>query len=267
MKVVSIASGSKGNSTLIISDNVRILVDAGLTCKELETRLTSINVDPSTITAILITHEHSDHIKGVAVFARKFGTKIYVPVGGFDYLERKVSKLPIEQVVCFASNEFFIGDLSISVFELPHDSNFCCGYSFTKNGKKISIATDLGHTNFKILQNLQGSDILYLEANHDEAQLLANPHYTDSLKNRILSPKGHLSNLACAKAIAFLADSGIKQVVLSHLSEENNAPILAYNTIKDYLLTQHIVEGKNLFIDVASQENVGTVFEINEDIM
>ncbi len=266
MKVVNIASGSKGNSTLIISDNVKILVDAGLTCKDLELRLHSLSIDPSSINAILITHEHIDHIKGVAVFARKYGTKIYVPVGGFDYLEQKSPKLPTEQVICFVSNEFFIGDLSVSVFELPHDSNFCCGYSFTKNGKKISIATDLGHTNFKILQNLQGSDILYLEANHDENRLLANPHYSNSLKNRILSPKGHLSNLACAKAIAYLADSGIKQVVLAHLSEENNTPMLAYTTIRDYLLTQHIVEGKHLFIDVASQDNVGSIFEIDDSI-
>lgn len=265
MKVVNLASGSKGNSTLIMSDNIRILVDQGLTNKDIEVRLRSINIEPDTIDAILVTHEHSDHIKGVGAFARAHKTKVYIPVAGYDYAIGKLSNLPITQIVSYASNVFFVGDIEVTAFELPHDSHFCVGYSFTKNSKKISIATDLGHTNFRILHNLQNSDILYIEANHDEQRLLANPNYSDSLKSRILSPRGHLSNISCAKAIAYLIDSGIKQVILSHLSEENNDPMLAYTTVKDYLLSQGIVEGRNIFIDVAMQHTVGTIFEVKSD--
>ncbi len=262
MKSVSIASGSKGNCTLIVSDPVKILIDAGLTLKELEKKLAEIEISPKDIDAILVTHEHTDHCKGVGTFARKYKTKVYVPAAGYDVLSAKIGYIPKSQLIAFASNTFFIKDTEINVFDLPHDSKFCCGYSVTKNNKKISIATDLGHTTLRILQSLQNSDIVYLEANHDIETLLKNPKYSASLKNRILSPKGHLSNVASAEAIIKLVQMGVKQIVLSHLSEENNSPALAYNTIKEYLKNQGIIEGRNVFIDVSTQSNIGTVFEV-----
>ncbi len=262
MKSVSIASGSKGNCTLIATSSVKLLIDAGLTLKELEKKLEEIQVSPKEIDAILVTHEHTDHCKGVGPFARKYKTKVYVPVLGYEVLSSKIGLVPREQLIAFASNTFFIKDVEVNVFDLPHDSKFCCGYSVSKDNKKISIATDLGHTNLRILQNLQNSDIVYLEANHDIETLLKNPKYSASLKNRILSPKGHLSNVATAEAIIKLVQMGVKQVVLCHLSEENNSPALAYNTIREYIKQQGIIEGRNVFIDVSTQSNIGTVFEV-----
>ena len=125
----------------------------------------------------------------------------------------------------------------------------------------------MGHTNYKIIQNLQNSDIVFLESNHDENLLINNPNYSASLKSRILSPRGHLSNINCAKTIEQLVYSGVKQVILAHLSEENNTPILAYNTIVDYLKSVGIIEGKHVFIDIAPQHDVGNLFEIRNTII
>lgn len=264
MKVVSLGSGSKGNSILISTEETNLLLDAGLNKADLEERLNVVGVKPEDINAILISHEHIDHCKSIGSFARKYGTKVYIPLDGYDFVINKLGKLAQKQIICFVNNDFFINDIAVTAFPLPHDSKFCFGYSFVKNNKKISIATDLGHTNVRILKNLQNSDILYLEANHDESMLLANPRYSDSLKNRILSPKGHLSNVACAKAIRELVGSGVKQVVLAHLSEENNEPLLAYKTVKNELAKDGIIEGKHIFIDVALQHEVGTIFEIKD---
>lgn len=267
MRAISLASGSKGNSTYISSDDVNILVDIGLSCLNIEKRLKKIGVNPSNIDAILITHEHTDHCKGIGVFAKKYGTKVYFPQCGYDFLIGQLMGVNPKQIIPFTSSQFTIKNTTINAFELPHDSHFCYGYSIEKNGQKISIATDLGHTNYKIIQNLQNSDIVFLESNHDENLLINNPNYSASLKSRILSPRGHLSNINCAKTIEQLVYSGVKQVILAHLSEENNTPILAYNTIVDYLKSVGIIEGKHVFIDIAPQHDVGNLFEIRNTII
>lgn len=262
MKSVSIASGSKGNCLYVKSENTALLVDIGLTCSALEEKLKLISVDPKSIDAVLVTHEHIDHCKGIGVFARKYGTKIYMHTNGYPYIMSKLGNIPQNQIVCFTGSDFFIGDITVSSFEVPHDSKFCVGYSFLSQGKKISIVTDIGKMSKIILGKLEGSDILYIEANHDERMLLNNEKYSAALKNRILSPRGHMSNTECGLALSYLVHTGVKQAVLSHLSEENNTPLLAYTTVKRVLKENGIIEGQHICVDVSLQNEIGTTFEV-----
>lgn len=261
MKAVNIASGSKGNCTLIQTSLTTILIDDGLSVKSLEEKLKQLDINPNSIDAILLTHEHSDHIYGVKSFLKKYKqAKIYIPSFAQNYYISSIMTLPVNQVEWYTSSDFYIKDVTISSFILPHDSNFCVGYSLYFGNKKISIATDLGFVSPETLNNLAGSDILFLESNHDEELLKRNVKYTAQLKKRILSNHGHLSNVACANALASLVKTGVKQVILCHLSEENNTPELAYNTIKTLLKRQGIIEGDNVCVDVAFQNQVGTIF-------
>ncbi len=262
MKTVSIASGSKGNCLFVGTDKTKILVDDGLSFSVLKNRLLEAGEDAYKIDAVLLTHEHSDHIGGLKTFLNKNkNAKVYIPVfvQGFNLLP--VLQLPQNQIVWFKNSTFFIKDATISCFILPHDSHFCVGYSIISDNKKVSIATDLGCVSRQILDNLKQSDVLFFESNHDVDLLKKNPKYSARLKKRILSGQGHLSNVDSALAICELAKSGVKQVVLSHLSEENNTPSLAYKTAKEILLKNGIEEGRNIFIDVAYQGKIGTIFE------
>ncbi len=262
MRVINLSSGSDGNLTYIETESSKILIDAGLSCKEIELRLTLLNVCGNQIDAILITHEHCDHIKGLDIFASKFGTKIYAHIDEWPVLSSKLNKVNEQQKEHFSSVPFQINDLSITAFKIPHDSVCCVGYSIENNGKKVSILTDLGVAKEQILQFTFGSQLVYLEANHDEDLLKNNIHYSASLKRRILSTSGHLSNKASAEAICLLAQNGTKQIVLSHLSKENNEPILAYTTVKNYLADKGIIEGENIKIDVASTKP-GKIYKIS----
>lgn len=262
MKVITLASGSKGNCTLIATDTTKILVDQGLTLVDVEARLKSINVNPNEIYAILITHEHCDHTKGVGTFARKYGCYVVANIEEWSVLDGKIGMINENQKIKWTSPNFYLKDLTISGFKLSHDAHTCFGYSFYNQGYKISIATDFGIVTNQILENLKDSNILILEANHDENLLLHNPKYSSLLKQRILSSKGHISNKTCAQIIGEIFSSNLKQVILAHLSEENNTPQLAYETVKSELLKYGIVEGKHLFVDVAMQHTIGHLFDI-----
>lgn len=262
MKVITLASGSKGNCTYIESEKVKLLVDCGISMSEVETKLKIIGVDPAQIYAILITHEHSDHIKSVGAFARKYGCFVFALSTEWEVLDKKLGKLDDVQKVKFALNNFFVQDITISPFQLSHDAHSCVGYSFYNQGNKISIATDFGVPSNNILQNLKDSNILIIEANHDENLLLNNPKYSTVLKQRILSSKGHISNKTCASIIQKIFTPNLTQIILAHLSEENNTPNLAYETVKSELEKYGLIEGKHLYIDVASQHNMGHLFEL-----
>ena len=265
MKVITLASGSKGNCTLIETEKVKILVDAGISLAEIEEKLTILGVNPSQIYAILITHEHSDHIKSAGVFARKYGCFIVASINEWDALNKKIGKLEDVQKVMFSDGDFFIQDLTVKPFALSHDCSSCYGYSFYNQEHKVSIATDFGKPTKSLLDNLRDSNILILEANHDENMLLNNPKYSSMLKHRILSSKGHISNLTCAGILRDIYSPNTTQVILAHLSEENNSPMLAYNTIKTELSRYGIIEGKHIFIDVADQHKMGHLFELKNE--
>lgn len=264
MRVITLASGSKGNCTLVETDKLKVLIDAGLGIRELEKRLIGAGVHPRDINAIFITHEHSDHIKGITAFSKKYNTKVIANIKEWNILESKLEGLSDKNKIYFENNNFKIADLEVDAFSLSHDSASCYGYSFLSGGLKTSIATDLGFCPQSIVEKLKGSKLLILEANHDINLLNNNPNYPIYLKKRILSNKGHLNNIATSEVIKNLVGGQLEQVVLAHLSEENNTPSLAYNTVKGELLKDGIIEGKHLFIDVASQHQIGNNFKLKK---
>lgn len=260
IKVVNLASGSDGNLTYIESDQTKILVDAGLSCSEIVKRLALLNVSPEQIDGIVVTHEHMDHIKGVDVFCSKYNKPVYAHRDVFINLDEKLTKVERENRKLF-ENEFMIKDLKVIPFPIPHDVP-CFGFSFENNDKKISILTDLGHTNDRILNCIQRSQIVYLESNYDKKMLSKNEKYPLILKRRIAGPNGHLSNDDAAELIKFLVLTGTRQIVLSHLSKDNNTPALAFETAAQHLLEYGIIEGVHVKIDVASTKP-GVMFKLS----
>lgn len=264
MKAVSLASGSKGNCYLITTDKTKILIDDGICEKELCEKLNMLKTNPNDIDAIFITHEHDDHIKGLQTFLKKYNPKIFIHNDCVDAVNTKLKNI-LQNVQTFSDNEnLSFKDLLIENFKQSHDSKHCNGFSILSNDAKVSISTDLGICDNNIVNHLDFSNLVYLEANHDENLLLDNQNYPVFLKKRILGNKGHLSNKASADIIENLSYNKVNQVVLSHLSEENNSPSLAYNYIKNELNNKDIIEGKDIFIDVASQHKIGTIFNITK---
>lgn len=262
LKIQSLASGSKGN-VIYISDGVtNILVDQGLGLRELGKRMEAIGLDPRTVNAVLVTHEHSDHIKGVAPFLKNYpNVVLYLPdIAVIPFLS-KIGRVPDD---CFQSfnEKFNINDIEIDFFELQHDSEFCFGYVFKNGDCKISLATDLGIINEAIIKKMAGSQIVLIESNHDTTKLSHNAKYPSWLKRRVAGPHGHLSNVACSAAVYQLATTGVQQVILAHLSEENNTPTLALSVVRDFLASKGIIEGQDINIDVATQFNPSNLFQV-----
>lgn len=259
MRVINLSSGSDGNLTYIENDGTRVLLDAGLSCKEICNRLNLIGVKPDDIDAVFLTHEHVDHVKGVDNFSCKFDVPVYAHEKVWFSFDFKAQKISCKNRIT-VNSDFTFKNLHINPIEVPHDVP-CFGYSFENNSKKISILTDLGHTNDRILSSIANSQLVYLEANYDKNMLLRNTKYPLSLKKRIDGPNGHLSNTASEEAIDFLVRTGTRQIILSHMSKENNSPDLAYNFMKDTLAQQGIIEGQDVKIDVATTKP-GVFFRI-----
>ena len=260
MKVCTLASSSKGNCVLIYNETTKILIDIGITIGELEAKLNMLGIEPYEITAILNTHEHIDHTKNIGAFMRKYGTPLYCHIDGYERLLAKLGKVNTNLITRFVDMPFDIGDMQIRAFKLPHDAVSCVGYTLADGDKRVSIATDLGHYDDEIISNLMGSRLVILESNHDEKMLINNPKYPYSLKQRILGKSGHLSNKLSAQAILKLVGTGTKQILLAHLSEDNNTPEVAYNTVCSYLYNYGIIEGQHIRIDVAPAYDMSHVY-------
>lgn len=243
------SSGSDGNATYIETESARILVDAGISSTEIAKRLALIGVTPADLDAIVITHEHSDHIKGLDVLSSRYDLPIFADGEVWVGLKDKLKRIKEKNIKTF-TGDFEIKDLLISPVEIPHDVK-CFGFSFLNGQSKASILTDLGHTNEKILNAVKGSSLVYLESNHDIAMLKGCSKYPLSLKMRILGPHGHLSNDAAADFAKQLVENGTRQIVLSHLSKNTNTPELAYTYTCQKLAESGIIEGTHVRIDVA----------------
>lgn len=265
MKAISLASGSKGNSYLITTKGSKILIDNGLSEKAFLEKLDVLKVNPESLDAIFITHEHADHIKGLKTFLKKYNAKIYVHNDSAKNVDKDLGGALRNEIIFYDNEIITLNDLVVENFSQSHDSKHCSGFTIKDSEASVSISTDLGVMNDNILKHLKESDLVYLEANHDINLLLDNPNYPAFLKQRILGNKGHLSNKASSEIIEKLCISGVKQVVLSHLSEDNNSPSLAYNFIKQKLKESNIVEGEDIFIDVATQYKLGTAFNITKN--
>ena len=235
--------------TYIETENSRIFVDDGLSCKETENRLSLFNVSGNDIDAIILTHEHIDHTKGVNNFSKKFDVPVYAHNDVWPGIYDKFDKVAERNKKIF-SDSFVLKDLVINPVEIPHDVK-CFGFAIENGGKKVCILTDLGHTNDKIFEVMKGANLAYIEANHDLQMLKNSTKYPLTLKMRIAGPNGHLSNDASADFIEKMINSGTKQIVLSHLSKETNSPEIAFNYICEKLKKKGLVEGETFKVDVA----------------
>ena len=254
----SLYSGSSGNSLLVETENTKLLIDAGVSSKKIETALTNLNIAPSSINGILITHEHSDHVQGLGTFAKKFDLPVFVNQKTLDAMPKQKEKIPEKNIKKFKIEEKFeIGDMQIKPFSIPHDAANPCGFNVFKDNKKISIATDIGHMTNGILKNLEDSIFVLLESNYDP-EVLKFSRYPYPLKSRIAGPTGHLSNESAGKTISHLLNSGLQQAMLGHLSKESNFPELAYKTVIDEIISSNYNEN-SLKLSVASRDVPGNI--------
>lgn len=252
LKFRSLYSGSTGNSLYVESDNTKILIDSGVSMKKLTSALTSNDVDVSDIDAILVTHEHSDHVQSLGMISSKYNIPVYANRKTWDAMPKQKDKISELNQKFFVSYEKFeIGDLVIDPFSIPHDAADPCGFNITNNDDKISIATDIGHMTNDIVNKLDGSSFVLLESNYDP-EILKSGKYPYYLKTRILGPNGHLPNEMAGKTIAYLLKGSLKQVMLGHLSKENNFPELAYQTVVEKLM-QSYFDADSIRISVASR--------------
>lgn len=256
----SLYSGSTGNSSIVQSNKTKILVDVGESAKKIAEALASINVDPFSINAILITHEHSDHVKGLAVFSKKYNVPVYANVETWNAMQKYKEKLNEENIKTFTYNKFKIGDIEVNPFPIPHDAANPCGFNLFHDNKKMSIATDIGHMSKEIITNLSDSSFLLLEANY-EPEILKCSSYPYMLKERIKGPNGHLSNSDAGKTISYLVDHGLNQVMLGHLSKENNFPELAYKTVVEELI-EHNYNENSLSLSIANRYETSPIIDV-----
>lgn len=260
-KFCSLYSGSTGNSSLIQTENTKILIDVGESAKKISEALNSINIDPTQIDGILITHEHSDHIKGLGTFSKKYNIPVYANVETWEAMPSQKAKVNFDNIKYFNFEKFNISDLSILPFSIPHDAANPCGFNVYYKDKKISIATDVGHMSTEVVNNLTNSSFILLEANYDP-NILKCSSYPYSLKQRIAGPNGHLPNDVAGKTISYLIEHGLNSVMLGHLSKENNFPELAYKTVVEQLMENNI--SKDLFhLSVASRNNVSPIIDVS----
>ena len=257
LKFCSLYSGSSGNSSFIQSENINILVDAGVSGKKIIDALASINIAIENISAILVTHEHSDHTQSIATLSKKYNIPVYANKKTWDAMQDKKEKIPKDNVFYFNNNKpFTLNDVTILPFDIPHDAANPCGFTISDNDSKISIATDIGHMTTSIIDNIKNSNFLLLEANY-EPDVLKCSSYPFHLKERIASPIGHLSNIEAGKTINYLADFGVKNIMLGHLSNENNFPELAYKSVLEQ------IENKDLNLSVANRFEPSKFFEVS----
>ena len=230
MEIAFLGSSSSGNSTLMCSGDSRILIDAGLSAREMERRLEFLGQSPKGINAILLSHEHTDHCRGAGILSRKYGIPVMAnpptfamsPIGNVNFVE------------FMTQEEFSVGDFRIRSYPVPHNAAEPVCFTIATDHHSIGFATDLGRVTQLIHNVLSDKDMLIIEANHDE-HMLRNGPYPEFLKKSIASPNGHLSNRATATAVSSLATEKTKQIVLVHLSDENNTPEKAEHEVRSSL--------------------------------
>ena len=259
----SLYSGSSGNSLFVETENTKVLVDVGLSCKKIEEALSTIEKDPNSIDAILVTHEHADHVKGLGTLSKKFDIPVFSTQKTFDAMPVQTEKISEKNIKYFnPSEKFCINDLEILPFSIPHDAANPCGFNIIKdNSHQLSIATDIGHMTKSIVDNLEGSEFILLESNYD-TEVLRCCAYPYSLKSRIASDTGHLSNIMAGKTISYLLkNSNLNTAILGHLSKESNFPELAYQTVVDELLANNC-NTDSINLSVASRELPGKLIKL-----
>jgi len=235
MEVAFLGSSSGGNSTLMCSGDSRILIDAGLSAREIERRLESLGHSPKDVDAILLSHEHTDHCRGAGILSRKYDIPVMAnpptfamsPIGNVKFVE------------FMTQEEFSVGDFKVRSYPVPHNAAEPVCFAISTDRHEIGFATDLGRVTPLVHKALSGKDLLIMEANHDEHMLRTGP-YPDFLKKSIASPIGHLSNKLTAQAVSSMVADRTREIVLVHLSEENNTPEKAEHEVRASLARKFI---------------------------
>jgi len=258
-------SGSSGNALFCQYGETRLLIDAGKSGKCIEDALTGIGTDIRSVSGVLITHEHSDHISGAGVLARKYHLPLYATRETWWAMRDKIGKIPPDTVrEIEAGKDFWLGDIGVVPFSIPHDAADPVGYRLYGGNLSVSTATDLGFFSEDVYASVAGSTLVLLESNHDPDMLKANPKYSAALKARILGDHGHLSNEACSAALLRLIGAGTCNVILGHLSGENNTPTLARRVSSEALAREGIRPGEDIQLQVALRDEVGEVYILEE---
>lgn len=254
-KFITLYSSSSGNCTLISDGDTNILVDAGVSASKICASLAESGIDPSEIDAVLITHEHSDHISGLRVFCRKYHTSVYANAKTMEHVISSCSVASGSAHIITEGTPFTVRSMRVKAFATPHDSASSVGYIIESEGKKYGVATDTGTITKAMLSALAGCEAVLIESNHDEQMLMGGP-YPYPLKKRILSDRGHLSNAKCAWLATQLAIWGTKRIAIGHLSEQNNTPDKAFETACQMLESNSFKPGRDVILKVAPKDEI-----------
>ncbi len=246
MKVSVLASGSKGNSTFVETNNTKILIDVGMSNLYIEKKLVMLGVNPNDINSVFITHTHTDHIAGLKVFVKKHHPKVYLTLDMYNQISDILDDYEILE------DKVVLSDLIVDFFKTSHDTD-SVGYIVKNNEKEIVYVTDTGYINIKNLKKINNKDLYIFESNHDIELLMNNPNYPYQIKQRILGDRGHLSNNQCKEYLKKIIGDRTKCIVLAHLSEQNNDPSLALNNLSDI---------NNIKIMIASQNESTELIEV-----
>lgn len=233
MQITTFASSSSGNCTLIRSAGANVLIDAGISMRSIKTKLSELGLHPEELSAVLITHEHTDHIRGLQTMVKQYRLPILAPRTVANHLRWSVPGIDGVLSELEPCCPLELADLRVTAFRTTHDTPQSVGYRIDGD-VSFGFCTDLGHVTDEVFRMLEGVEAAVLEANHDEDMLLSGP-YPFHLKKRILSERGHLSNRACGELAAGLAPRGLRTLILGHLSKENNLPRLALETVQRHL--------------------------------
>lgn len=262
MKFCSLYSGSSGNSLFVSNNNTRLLIDAGLSGKRIQSALVAIEENPAEIGAIIVTHEHSDHIHGVGVLSRRFDLPIYANEKTWAAMEKDLGKIAPNNIKNFNfEKSFVIDDFEIEAFKTSHDAADSAGFVIHDGKKRIGVATDSGIITPEMITALSGCELVVLESNHDVSMLEAGS-YPFYLKQRIKSDFGHLSNETAGDLALELVKKGTRSLVLAHLSQENNYPLLAYETTARILTQGGVALEEDVALCVAKRSCVSETINL-----
>lgn len=263
LEICSLSSSSSGNCSYVANENTRLLIDAGLSARRVVELLEIIGVSIGDISAILVSHEHTDHIKGIGPLSRKYNIPVYINEKTYIAGKKTIGEIadgllfPLEP-----KEEFFIGDLAIEPIPIPHDAKEPMAFKVYSGGQSVAVATDIGYPEKYLVKRLEGSDFVLIESNHDEALLRQNPKYSFALKKRILGKSGHLSNIACAQIIFELIKSGTRHFMLGHLSPENNSLELAQKQVRAELYEKGLMIERDYFLYPSFKDRQSKVYKV-----
>jgi len=254
LRYCALFSGSSGNCTYVGTAEGGLLIDVGVSAKRIETALRERQIDPSSIRAVLLSHEHSDHVAGLRVLCKRYGWPVLASQGTLDALI-DADKVTADQRLYLLQDDqrVTVAGFQVTPFAVPHDSSHCLGFRIEQDDRSLAIATDMGYVPDSVRQHITGCRLVHIESNHDPAMLRMGP-YPYPLKQRIRGQGGHLANADCAALLPALVEAGAERIVLAHLSQHNNTPLLAAHTATKSLAAAGMTAGRDYLLWVAEPD-------------